>query len=207
MRYRINQPLARARKRHPKLFLLIVLLVVVALSLVIRGFAAPVAGRRISVDRTVAQPKPHASVQTPASTLDNAFFILQLPVGYALQTSQMNSGGMLYTATIIHPSIDGSRIIGISVSQLPAGGLGESSFYRARVLAPQTYIMTPLKTPNESIMVATRIDHEAGEAVAFWPHGSLLATLSVSTGEASSEADQASNEVSLQALLRHWQWR
>ena len=207
MKYRINQPLMRARKHHPRASVVSTVLLVIVTTVLIGKLAAPASGHRVAVDRSIAQPKPHATVQAPASTLDTTYFSLKLPLGYLLQSSQSGGAGMLYTATIIHPSIDGSRIIGISISQLPAGGLSESSAYRARTLAPQTYAVMPLKVSGESINLATRLDHEAGEVVAFWPHATILATLSISTGMAASESDQVSNEASLRTLLKNWQWR
>ncbi len=182
----------------------------ILLLLVWQWFLQPAIGHQEKVSlpmhaKTAAHP---ATSQAPASDLDNSYFSLALPAGFVPQSSQSPSAGLLYSQTIIKPGAGGSLIISIGISNLPAGGLKESSSYRLRAQQTQTYKLTEQTINGANVTVAARNDGAGGEVVAFLPHGSYLATIGITSGvQAVGGGDTAGNQAVLSQLLQLWQWR
>jgi hypothetical protein len=206
MHYRIHQPLLVARQRHPKRFIICLLILLAIVCIGGKVLTAPVQGHRIALDQKVVRSNSSIIKAPAASNLDNQYFLLHLPLGYRLSSSRIDTGDSLLTDVILKPSITGTSIHNVAVLQLPSGGLESVSNFRVRSTAPGTYKLSSMKLSGDIITLSTRIDGEAGEVVAFWPHGTLLATIAVSTGEAASNGDTEANTTSLQTLLNAWRW-
>jgi hypothetical protein len=206
MQYRIHQPVVIERRRHPKRWLIGAGLLVSAVAVVIKIIAAPTQGHTTSVDQTYKKTTYPIANVVPASTIDNQYFRLPLPAGYKLNASQLGTADALLSDTIFKSSNDGTRIIAVAIVSTPSGGLEQLSNYRARATAPAVYRLTQQTIKGQPVTLSERLDGEAGEVVAFWPHGSDIATLAISTG-LQSGGDTAVNRANLQTLLDSWQWK
>ncbi|HVX24604.1 MAG TPA: hypothetical protein VG992_04695 [Candidatus Saccharimonadales bacterium] len=182
---------------------LAVLVVLVAVIWVDRILTAPAVGHTETPQLKVAQTAPKTQAVPPASRAANQYYQLALPPGYTPQASTQPSG-LLLAQTILKPGAQGTLIINIGVSRLSAGGLAANSSYKLRANDTQTYAASEL----DGVTVFTRLDGMNGEVVAFWPHGSELATISVTDGVGNAgSGDVATDRASLDTLLKLWQWR
>ncbi len=143
---------------------------------------------------------------TPPGTLSNGYFTLSLPAGYVSQTNNQAPAGMLYAQNVIATSTDGSLLIAIGLKQMPAGGLSADSSYALRSKQPTNYKVTSQTVNAETVQVSSGVQDDG--VVAFWAHGSYLATISVTTGLAGTGASNVpSEQQALNGLLSGWQWQ
>ena len=177
MQYRIHQPIVLAQRRHPKRWIIGGLIVVVGVIITVKVLTAPVHGHTIAVDHTPSKIHPASAAPAPASTLDNQYFTLHLPLGYKLNSSQSAAADSLINAIIFKTSTFGTSIISVAVVKAPDGGWQNLSSYRARQQAPDKYAMTTVAQGADTLSLVTRRDGEAGEVTAFWPHGAYVATI------------------------------
>jgi hypothetical protein len=205
MQYRIHQPIILAQQRHPKRWIIGGLIVVVAISIMVKILTAPVHGHTIAVDHRPSKIHPAGAAPAPASTLDNQYFTLRLPLGYKLNSSQTTAADSLVNAIIFKTSAFGTSIISVAIVKTPDGGWQNLSSYRARQQAPDNYSIASLAKGSETLSLITRRDGEAGEVTAFWPHGAYVATIAVSTNTQGT-GDTDANRANLQTLIANWQW-
>ena len=198
----------RGRKVLVRLGVFAFILLVIAL--IIRFLDEPSTGHNIAaqgVPKLVgSSAPPKQATPTPAQTLTNSYFTLSLPPGYAAQAGDPTPAGILYDQTLLKNGDFGSLIITVAVRDLPTGGLSEDSSYQLRQKQTAQYQITNQTLRGEIVRVAS--DTTTGAVVAFWPHGSYLATISVSSGTDTSSGGDASNETTdIQPLLNAWRWR
>lgn len=205
MLYRLHTGLVRQQKRHPWRFAAVIVVVVIFISGFATFLARPAEGKNTFVDLPIKRPT-HRSATLPASTLDNQYFKLMLPVGYRISGGQNNTGDALRVDTIIKPSGFGSAIISVAIVTKPSGGVSELTSYRVRAEASSSYQIADKTIGGDQLKVASRLGGEAGEVVAFWPHAGYVATIAVSSGEAANGSDIDINQAILQTILKNWQW-
>ncbi len=206
MRYQLHHPIIITKQRHPKRWLGGLTLLVLIVIVIIKLLTAPAQGHTNIVDQAVKSTRHQTVKPAPASTLDNKYFRLRLPVGYSLNNTQTAAADSLLSATIFKPSTGGTSIINVAVVNLPPDGLTNLSAYRVRSQSPATYKLESTTIKGDTVALSTRLDGESGEVVALWPHGAYVATLAVSTGTLATSGDTAANLKSLQTLLAAWQW-
>lgn len=180
------------------------LVVVVATASFIAGkLAAPVHGRQISSDLP-AKVRKTASQTQPTGRLDSDLFTLSYPGTYQLQDSSPKiPAGLEYYRTLLRHSALGSSVVNVSLKAAPNGLSGDSS-YNLRLQHPETYHLQTVTIAGEPVIMASRAD--TGEVVAFWQHGSQLATVSLNEVLA-SPGDDTANIQSVKDLLGGWQWK
>ena len=92
------------------------------------------------------------------------------------------------------------------LEDLPSGGLSGDTSYTVRTQQPAEYQMSAKQYAGDMVHVAS--DSSTSSVVAFWPHGSYLATISISAGTDAPSGDNNADELnSLQPLLNAWQWQ
>lgn len=182
------------------LVFLVVMVVIIA-----KIIAAPAHGHQIPVDRQArVTPKKSAPV-LPASEIPTSYFRLALPAGYKPQTAE-TVPGLLYSQTLTKPSLGGTMVVSIAVKTMPEGGLDGEPSYRLRQSKPTQYRQSTQSVQGGSATVFN--DAESASVVAFMPHGSYLATVSVTLGISNPSSDDNSDELKvLQPILAAWQWR
>jgi hypothetical protein len=205
MQYRIHQPIIIAPQRHPKRWIIGGIIIIIAVGVTVKILTAPVRGHTVAVDQTPSKVHSVSAVPTPASTLNNQYFTLHLPLGYKLNSSQTATADSLMNAIIFKTSSFGTSIISIAVVKNPEGGWQNLSSYRARQQTPDNYAITNLTQAGDTLTVITRRDGEAGEVTAFWPHGGYVATVAASS-DTQGTGDTDTNRANLQTLLANWQW-
>ena len=178
--YRIHQPIVTAAQRHPRRWIAAGIFAVVSVIVIVKILTAPAHGHIVAVDHTVTTKRAVSAKPAPASTLDNQYFSLHLPVGYRLNSSQTTAADSLLNAIIFKSSSFGTSIITIAIVKSPEGGWQELSSYRARQQAPANYGITTQVIAGDTVGIVTRLDGTDGEVTAFWPHGALVATLAIS---------------------------
>ncbi len=156
------------------------------------------------------QPRSKKSTVSPAAisagTLETAYFDMKLPVGYQPQPATPAVPGLLYQQTLLKPSSVGSLIVAMAVKTMPEGGLGNDSAYALRQQHPEQYSFTKQQVGGDTIVIVT--DAQSAAVVAFWPHGTYVATLSVTSGVSTPGHSDASEEKdALQPLITAWRWR
>jgi hypothetical protein len=201
-----QSPVVSRRWRLPKRRWLLVGLLVIGIYIVSRILSSPAEGHQEAVDQKLIPAQPTTAPAPAASTLNNQYFTLRLPVGYSLQASSTTTPGLLFNQTILKASNEGSLIINVGLSTLD-GGLSENSSYRLRAENPQTYGLSSQLIGGSTVTISTRLDGSDGEVVAFWPHGNYLATVSVTDGTGDTPGgDTAGDQTVLMSLLKGWQW-
>lgn len=205
MQYRIHQPIVVAQQRHPKRWIIAGLIIIITASVTVKILTTPARGHNITVDHRLTKTQHVRATPTPASTLDNQYFRLHLPLGYKLNSSQTSAADSLINAIIFKTSSFGTSVISIAVVKAPDGGWQNLSSYRARQQAPDNYTITSLTQSGETLSLVTRRDGEAGEVTAFWPHGGYVATVAVSTNTQGT-GDTDSNRAIVRTVLANWQW-
>jgi hypothetical protein len=133
--------------------------------------------------------------------VQSAYFQLPLPAGYEAQAASQ-SGPLLYQQTLIKPSDEGSLIIVIAVL---SQALTTNSSYTSEIQQPARYHFTSKSVDGDTVEIAD--DTQSGGIVAFWPHGSYLATIGISSGIDNPGGDDSDELTALRPLLAAWQWR
>ena len=168
---------------------------------------APAQGRQIApVDANKLVKSSQAAKSTPAQSLANSLFTLSLPPGYNVQSHDPTPSNLLYNQTITKPGAFGTIIIAIAVQNLPQGGLDGDASYTFRQQQPSVYTLTTERHGGDTVHIAS--DTSTSSVVAFWPHGSYLATISLSSGTDAPSGDNNTDSLhSLTPLLNAWQWQ
>lgn len=167
---------------------------------------APSRGHIIPTDQAKLTKTAPVIKAPPAATLENNYFVLALPLGYAVQSDNQTPPNLLYSQTVIKTGDFGSLIISIAIQNLPAGGLSADSSYQLRTGQPARYQLTSQVVHADMVQIAS--DTQSASVVAFWPHRNYLATISVSSSLDTPSSDQNSEQLAaLQPLLNAWQWR
>ena len=205
MQYRIHQPVILAQRRHLKRWIIGGLTVVVAVITLVKILTSPALGHNVAVDRKPLIIHPTSAAPALASTLDNKYFTLHLPSGYKLNSTQTTAADSLVNAIIFKSSTFETSVMSVSVVKSPDGGWQNLSSYRARQQTPNNYSISSLSQSGEILSLVTRRDGEAGEVVAFWPHGAYVATVAASSSTQGT-GDTNNNQANLSTLLANWQW-
>ncbi len=205
MQYRIHQPVILAQRRHLKRWIIGGLSVVLAVITMVKILTSPALGHNVAVDRKALTVHPTSAAPAPASTLDNKYFTLHLPSGYKLNSTQTTPTDSLVSATIVKGSAFETSVMSVSVVKSPDGVWQNLSSYRARQQTPNNYSISSFSQSGETLSLVTRRDGEAGEVVAFWPHGAYVATVAVSSSTQGT-GDTETNQANLRTLLTNWQW-
>ncbi|HWB38845.1 MAG TPA: hypothetical protein VG604_01235 [Candidatus Saccharimonadales bacterium] len=206
--YRLHEHPTKSRGR-PRIYRkrnLAACFILIAIIFVMRLVSAPVQGHNTKVDVQLKQsPTSHHSTLVPASQQSNRYYRLNLPVGYSAQPIQ-NVAGLLVSQTITKPGALGSLIINIAVKNMPEGGLGNDSSYRARQQDTARYRLTSQNLGGDNITISN--DSQSEAVAAFWPHGGYLATIGIESSIQNPATDDNADELrSLQAILTAWQWQ
>lgn len=180
---------------------------VVLLGIIAHWLGSPAVGHQEAVTESLKHaPQTKTVPVSPASTIDSAYFSLQLPPGYNQQAST-STATALYAQTILKPGLAGTSIIHLQITSL-SGGLSSDTSYSLRQNEPQTYDLTTETVHGSSVSIAIRRDSMNGEVVAFWAHGGYEATLAVTDGVGNGSAeDTLADRQTLQTLLQAWQWK
>jgi hypothetical protein len=167
---------------------------------------APVSGRIVPVDAKPSKPLKQAKTAVTSQTLSSPYFSLVLPPGFEKQTSGQLPPGLLYQQNVIKPSAFGSIIVSIAIRPMPEGGMSVDSSYNLRVWQADRYHLSH-QTLNGDL-VSTFNDSRQASVVAFWPHGSQLASISLNSGLNNPASDDNKSIVSaLQTIISAWQWQ
>jgi len=183
--------------------LALLLVIIVAVKIV----SAPSHGHTTTSNLKLKTTHARAPAPAPASTVQNAYYRLDLPVGYVNQSTSTTTQGLLYQQNLVKASTLGSLIIAIGISQLPPGGLSEDSSYKLRSQQPDRYQITSESIGGSNVQLAN--DSQTAAVAAFWVHGDKLATISVTTGLGNPSSDDNATQVrAIKTLLQgwHWQW-
>lgn len=167
--------------------------------------AAPSSG---TPARQVALPQVERAApvekSTPAQSIENSYFAVQLPAGYVAQQPQQTAD-LLYTQTIIRASQTGSQVVALRLTQLPAGGMTADSSYTLRIQQADRYERTSYAKQPAIVLFS---DKETGAVVAFWERQNVLATISVTNGIQNATPDARQKiDSTLDAVVAGWQWR
>ncbi|MEO7363922.1 MAG: hypothetical protein ABIV43_00230 [Candidatus Saccharimonadales bacterium] len=170
-----------------------------------RALSQPVAGKNSDIDvpYTISKPK---NLAQPSVTVTNDYFVLPLPTGYRQNSSQTDAADARYTTRLVKPSTSGSLLVTIAIVDTPPGGMQQLTTYRSRSQSPQLYTVTNQFVGDQQVTAFERRDGAAGEAVVYWPHGSVVATIAVTTSLQSAD-DSAANREVLLTLLEGWRWQ
>ena len=209
MRYRHRREEKNdAKTAHPwRRRLVIIVMVTIVLGIIAHWLGSPAVGHQEAVtERLKHAPQTKTTPVSPASTISNPYFRLNLPPGYNQQVSS-NSGTALYAQTILKPGPSGTTIIHLQITTL-SGGLSNDASYHLRQSQPQTYELVQETVGGSSVSIATRRDSNGGEVVAFWSHAGYEATLAVTVGTGNSApTDTVADRHTLETLLQAWQWK
>jgi hypothetical protein len=178
------------------------LVVLIIIGTVVHTLTAPVHGHLITP--TISAKPSHAAATAPQASENlatNPYVALQLPSGFVTEAGN-TAPGMLFSQTILRRSIDGSFILNIAIRSLPVGGITADSSYQLRLSQPQNYAPSSLASSGDTISVMTGTANDG--VVAFWPHHSLEATLSVTSGL--GDGEQADELATLKQVIASWQW-
>lgn len=93
-----------------------------------------------------------------------------------------------------------ARILAVTVSEMPAGGLAETSAYKSRLNDPATYRRAIEQRNGQEIHFFN--NQQTPETVAFLQKGNMVATVGFSGG---IEAEGATAEYD--HVINSWQWR
>lgn len=195
------------RPRRRKVGVSIVAVILILVGVIVHYLDAPAEGHTIPATDAAkvvkATTKPPAS---PAQQLTNDFFSLSLPPGYNVQSHQPTPSNLLFNQMITKPGGFGTLIIAISIANMPSDGLDGDTSYTFRAQQPSVYQMSTKNYGGDTVHIAS--DSQTSSVVAFWPHGSYLATVSISSGTDAPSGDGNQDELnSLQPLLAAWQWQ
>lgn len=173
--------LKRIVKRHKKwLFILMALAVLgIAIIYVMKMISKPADG---VVNEGISQPLPVA----PAVFKDfkSQYFTSRFANRYELQVNQNKTASLESWIMLAHQIMGqgpGAKI-GVSVTNLPAGGVKEDGAYKQFEAFPAIYTTTTEKHQSQDVVVAERTDTNY-EHTALWAHGAYLATFSLTSGQ------------------------
>jgi hypothetical protein len=170
----------------------------------VKQVSAPAHGTEIHTGQKLVATRPKTqTAPKAASTIQNNYFDLRLLPGYREQAASTTVPGLLFQQTIIHPSASGSTVIELAIKSLPEGGINNDSAYRIRQQSAN-YQLGSLRQGSETIIVAAH--RQDSSAVAFWSHGKLMATISVSYGVASDADSSDETKQTIQTLVNNWHW-
>ncbi len=160
----------------------------------------------------VAHPQPIAkkTVTTPQASQpisqSNSYYSLSLPAGFNALGGGVTPSGVLYTQSLTKNISLGHLVIAIAIKPTPDGGLTSDSSYKLRTSQPARFHMSTQSVQGESVTIAN--DSESSAVVAFWPHASTFATISLTLGFEGPPADNNSDELAtLQTIMNAWQWQ
>lgn len=175
--------------------------------LAVRAISAPSHGHATNSGGKIAAQHIKPPIPRRFDTAaNNAYYDLSLPTGYTSQSVSQATPGLLYQQTIIKSAAGGSHIISVTIQSLSATGLTELSAYQLRSSQPGRYQLTTVQSKGQPIQVAR--DLQSASVVAFWVHGSTVATIAVTTALAEATDAGGQNELrTLQPILDAWQWR
>lgn len=185
----------------------ITVLTVIGIGVLVKSLSAPSHGHTTNTGGKVAAQHSAPSIKVaPSSVSENAYYVLQLPVGYVSQTSSQTTPGLLYQQTIIKSAANGSQVISVALQNLPLEGITDLSAYRLRSSQLGRYVFSSPGASSPTLQIAR--DTQSASVVAFWTHGGIVATIGVTTGlSGAADTDNTDELRALQPLLNGWQWR
>lgn len=181
------------------------LIVIIAVAAIAAKLNAPSKGT-INQHPT-AKVTPHLSTQTTApSTQGTAYYSLELPAGYAQVASASPPPGILAVQTLSKQLAIGKLVVAIAIKSMPEGGVSGDSAYQLRTAHPERYTLTTKTIQGDVVTIAN--DSQSAAVVAFWPHQSYEATISLTMGFEGPAADGNADELDqLQTILTAWRWQ
>lgn len=181
------------------------LLVFVVGMLVQRHLSAPVHGRVTSSGKqSVVTAQKASMAKEPPASASNEYFTLTLPAGFTSQSSTIPPG-LLYAQTFLKPSIEGTLIVSVGISDLPREDLSANTSYTSRVQQPERYQSSTIVIGDA--VIHTMNDTKSDAIAAFWVHGPRLATISVTTGlDNPNKVNDVTQIKTLRQILDAWQW-
>lgn len=195
--------------KHTKRIVVITVLgmVLVGGAVTVRIMSQPAVGSAPVRSAAAATPAPILQDQPAAAgNIDNDYFGLTLPDGFAIQSQQSPSGTNLAVYSLTKPSLGGTIVVAIRMSATPAGGMTQDTGYMVRAQQSERYKAVSLKASG--IDTVTFADMQSGGVVAFIDGGQYMATISASSGLGNpGAAEQAAATESLSQLLTQWRWK
>lgn len=167
--------------------------------------SAPVQGHNTAVDVPIHKTTSKSAATAPATTPQTSYYRLSLPPGFHVQAASQSVDGLLSSQLLTKPGALGSLIINIAIKPLPDGGLDNDSSYRLRELQTSRYSLTSESHAGDTVHISN--DQQSAAVVAFWPHGSYLATIGISSSIDNPATDDNADEIAtLHTLLANWTW-
>jgi hypothetical protein len=167
---------------------------------------APAKGTIVENPKLKLKPSANAVPTTAPLQQSNTYYSLHLPVGFSSLSSPSTPAGLLSAATLKKNSASGTQLIAIAIKNMPDGGMTNDSAYQLRSSQSAHYTLTTQSVDNDQVRIAT--DTQSAGVVAFWPHGNLLATISISeTYDDPSSSSSTVLSSTLQTVLQSWQWQ
>ena len=150
---------------------------------------------------------PEARSTEPVVELEQfegKYLTFAYPNTFVVQPQRKDDTNNLETNTFIASGMM-SKILTVTVTNLPSGKLEDDASYYMRSLNPQTYQMKPLTIQNEKVVVA--LNTKDSQQAAFWVHksasGNRLLTFAVSSVSINSQATAQEYQTMLESI----RWR
>jgi hypothetical protein len=196
------------KPKHPRLIATgsSILTFIILGVIIIHDLTAPVHG---TIIHTTAGLKVIKASQTPIVAPDvtskNSYFSLTLPAGFTPQANSATPAGLLFYEMSLKHSLDGTLIVSITVKNLPPGGVSGDSSFETRVVQPTQYQASSISVAGDMIAVSSATVNDG--VVAFWPHKSYEATISVTTGLGDGGSGSQSDELAtIKQIIAGWEW-
>lgn len=193
----------RVISRKAKLMLIGGFLIIVIGSYLVHILGVPAHGSSATI--LPATSKKNSAPVVPAGQIDEKYYTLDTPAGFAVQTNIPTVPGVLASSMLTHASASGTQIISVAVSSAVDGGLQSNTSYAIRMADTARYTFEQTTVAGEQIAIAS--DTQASGAVSFWLHGGYIATIGVRSGYESAGGGANTEEVkTIKTLLANWHW-
>ncbi len=135
--------------------------------------------------------QPIAPYKQPSEILKefkSTYFTSKYPSRYELQVNQNKSASLESWIVIAHQAIGQgpSSKIGISVTNLPNGGVKEDSAYKQFEAFKEIYTLTKETHNGKAVVVAERTDPNYEHTI-LWENSAYLLTASLTSGQKNSQ--------------------
>lgn len=190
----------RSRKQNFLIVVAVAVVLVAAAGLAISRLNQPVHG---TVSAGQSSPNLQFSINLTPVHQYGPYASFNYPKGLQPQKNTSSSSTILQQLNFIGRDVR-SWVLATAVVNLPAGELANNSSYELRLHDTKDYEQSSQQVNGQPITVFTDTTNGGFSKVAFWPHGNVLATISLIGDD---EQGQAPLQKAFTMVLSSWQWQ
>jgi hypothetical protein len=182
----------------------VIVVFIVTIVLVLKHWMSGSATGTVHTGTPTATSQPSLPQAPQTTTVDTPYFSSVLPAGFVIKRNQTSTATPL-TELEFSANTDArtGQQVGITIGELPSGGLSNLGDYLARSKDTTTYAPATLPGLPSGAFAFRTVSSPAALAV-FWLQGSRYAEVSIST-DGSATLDQL--QATYQQLISTWQWK